>query len=181
MLNSDKIVLIGMMGSGKTTLGRLAAAHLRREFVDADSVIEAEAGATIPEIFAASGEMEFRRRELAVIEALLLRPGECIIAAGGGAFCQDETRRRLLAHSLTVFLRVEEPELLRRLEAADVAGRPMLAGDWRRRVADLASARYPVYGCADLVFELGRETPEVSAARLVAFLRDAMNKGEKAC
>lgn len=161
-----------MMGAGKSTLGILAAKRLNREFVDADRVLEAEAGMAIPEMFRLHGEAEFRRRESDVIRRVVERPGRAVVAAGGGAFCQRDVREYLLARSLTVFLRVGEEELLRRLALADPAQRPMLAGDWRRRVSELTRFRYPLYSQASLSIDIGDETPEKTLERLLAILSE---------
>lgn len=161
-----------MMGSGKTTLGRLTAERLDCGFLDVDAVVEKESGMPITGIFREFGEAEFRRRELEAIRRLLAQPGRLIVAAGGGAFCQDAARRHMQANALTVFLHVPEAELLRRLERGGVAARPLLAdADWRTRVADLVRERYPVYREARLVFEAAGEAPPDSAARLADAIR----------
>lgn len=161
-----------MMGSGKTTLGRLTAERLGCGFLDIDAVIEEEAGMPVSEIFRRHGEAEFRRRELDAIRRLLARPGRLIVAAGGGAFCQDEARAHLQAGALTVFLHVGEEELLRRLENGGVDARPMLAAaDWRARLAELIRVRYPVYREARVLFEVTEEPPSRSASRLADVLR----------
>lgn len=171
-----KIVLVGMMGSGKSTLGRLLARELACAFVDADAVIEEEAGCGIPEIFATEGEDAFRLREYEAMRGQLARPEELVIAAGGGAFCQSRIRELLAGRTgscgraLSVFLRVGEEELLARLARADVRERPMLRGDeWRSRVAELLRTRYPVYAGADLTLDIGEGE---DAAETVRRLRD---------
>ena len=165
-----------MMGAGKTTIGRLAAAKMGRVFLDVDSVVEAESGMTIADLFARHGEGEFRRRELDAITRLIASPAAAVLAAGGGAFCQAGVREYLKGNSVTVFLRVPEGELLRRLEAAGVAERPLLSRpDWRERVGELVRTRYPLYGEAALVLDVGGESPEETAERLVAMVTACPN------
>lgn len=167
----DKVVLVGMMGAGKTTLGRQAALLAGIPFVDVDTVIEEEHGISIPEMFRRHGEEEFRRRELAAIGRVLDRPGSAIVAAGGGAFCQEGVRRCLAGRAVSVFLRVEEDELLRRLELCDAGLRPILGGEgWRDRVAGIMNSRYPLYELADRVLPIGDEPPETTCRRLLELL-----------
>ncbi len=171
--NPPKIILVGMMGAGKTTLGRLLAARLACPFLDIDTVIETEAGQSIPDIFRLEGEAAFRRRELAAVRRLLDQPGAAVLAAGGGAFCQEDVRRCAQGRAASVFLRVGEEDLLRRLAASDIAARPMIAGDaWRERVRDLLRLRYPLYEQADLILDIpGDEAPGVTADRLITHFR----------
>lgn len=165
-------MLVGMMGAGKTTIGRRAALLAGVPFVDVDAAIEEESGLAIAEIFARDGEETFRRRELAAIDRLLALPGPAILAAGGGAFCQDAVRRLLTGRCVSVFLRVPETELLRRLEQTDPATRPVLGGDgWRDRIADIVGRRYPLYEQADLTLDIADEPPETTCARLLELLR----------
>lgn len=177
----DNIVLIGMMAAGKSTLGVLAAERLNREFVDADQVLEDEAGMPIPEIFRRHGEAEFRRREFDVIRRIVRRPGRHVVATGGGAFCQGDVREFLLGNALTVFLRVGEAELLRRLALANPDDRPMLAGDWRARVGELVRFRYPLYGKAHLAIDIADEPPAATLERLLAALAENVPLEDRAC
>lgn len=171
-----------MMGSGKTTLGRMLAERMRLDFTDADDVFESEAGMTVAEFFRLHGDDAFRRRELAIMRQLLASSVPVLVASGGGAFCQAETRGHLLENAVTVFLRVGKDELLRRLEKTDVASRPVLAGeDWRERVTELVETRYPVYEKADVVIDIGDESPEETVERLLCLLRTMEKRGEKAC
>lgn len=167
----DKIVLIGMMGAGKTTLGKMTAERTGRVFLDADSIIEAGSCMAIADIFRRFGEDEFRRRELATIRELMARPEAAVIATGGGAFCQPAVRDFLRGTGQTVFLKVSEAELLRRLERDGVEERPVLASpDWRARVLDLVRSRYPLYGEAAHILEIGDETPEQTVGRILDLL-----------
>ncbi|MCD8351496.1 MAG: shikimate kinase [Planctomycetaceae bacterium] len=166
-----KVVLIGMMGAGKTTVGRETAARAGRPFVDVDAVIESECGTSIAELFRTHGEVEFRRRELDCIRRLVATPGPHIIAAGGGAFCQEGVRQCLAGQAVTVFLRVDEDEILRRLREADAGLRPILGGNgWESRIAGIVRERYPLYELADLILPIGNEPPETTCSRLLELL-----------
>ncbi len=113
-LGSRAIVLIGMMGSGKTSVGRRLAARLGLPFHDADAEIEAAAGMTIPEIFARHGEAHFRDGERKVM-ARLLQFGPQVLATGGGAFMNEATRAAIAAHGVSVWLKAEFEVLMRRV------------------------------------------------------------------
>ena len=159
------IVLIGFMGAGKTTVGRLLAEHLGMPFVDSDAVIEASEGLAVREIFATRGEAEFRRVEAATIRRLLAGP-DVVLAVGGGALTAAEVRAALAAHQV-VLLDVAFEEALERV-AAD-PGRPMLhrpdlsglydrrQDDYREaaRVAVPVSGRSPREVVADVLAALG--------------------------
>ncbi len=158
------IVLVGLMGAGKTTVGRRLAASLRLPFVDADEEIEKAAGLKIAEIFAMHGEEEFRRGERRVIARLLHGPPQ-VLATGGGAFMNDETRALVLAHATSVWLRADLDVLMRRVEKRD--NRPLLKqGDPRATMERLMAERYPIYGEADLVVD-SNNGPHASAVTAV--------------
>ncbi|MDR1744422.1 MAG: AAA family ATPase [Planctomycetota bacterium] len=170
-----KIVLVGMMGSGKSTLGRLLAERMGCPFADVDDVIERDAGKRIADIFRTEGEDGFRLREYEAMLRLVERPGDLALAAGGGAFCQERIRALLAGRARSVFLRVGEEELLARLARADVAERPLLRGDeWRERVAELVRIRYPIYSGADVTLDV-RDGED--AAATVARLHEALAGG----
>ena len=145
------VVLVGMMGSGKSTIGRRLALRLGLSFVDADAEIERAAGQTIPEIFNGHGEEEFRRGEERVIERLL--DGEpTVIATGGGAFVNDRTRRRIKDNGISIWLRAEIPVLLERVKRNNA--RPLLKnGDPEAILRKLADERYRYYEQADIVVD----------------------------
>lgn len=105
-LGARSIVLVGMMGVGKSTIGRRMAARLKLPFVDADTEIEAAAGMTIPEIFERHGEQHFRDGEVKVI-ARLLEGGPIVLATGGGAFMREETRNRIAAKAISIWLKAD--------------------------------------------------------------------------
>ena len=145
------IVLVGLMGAGKTTIGRRLAAVLGLPFLDADEEIERAAGLPIAEIFARHGEPDFRRGERRVIERLLQGPLH-VLATGGGAFMDTETRALLRAQATSVWLRADLDVLLRRVEKRD--NRPLLRqGNPREIMARLMTERYPVYAEADLTVD----------------------------
>lgn len=169
-----------MMGAGKSTLGKMLAERSGLRFIDVDADIEAACGMSISELFRAHGEDEFRRRELEAFRKLAADSETAVLAAGGGAFCQEETGRFLRDNFVTVFLNVAEDELLRRLEAAGVAERPLLASpDWRRRVRQLVAERYPKYGRATHMLKIADESPETTVTRMSELLElPARGQGE---
>jgi shikimate kinase len=121
------LFLIGLPGSGKSTLGRQLAAHYGREFVDLDKVIVREAGRSIPEIFAAEGEIGFRQREAAALTRVAARPHPLVVATGGGTPCFHDNMLLLRRVGFVLWLAVPVPELVRRLAGAGQAARPLLA------------------------------------------------------
>jgi len=164
---ADRIVLVGFMGAGKSTVGPLVARTLRWGFRDLDAWIEAESGRPVAEIFAAEGEAAFRARELEAAR----RAGALtrhVIAAGGGAFAQDETRQTLSAGALTVWLQCSEPALLARIP--DDGSRPLAAN--RERMRAILTEREACYGLADLAVDTTSLAPEAVAARIVEATRD---------
>lgn len=150
-LGARSIVLIGLMGAGKTAVGRRLAGALDLPFVDADSEIESAAGQTISEIFAEYGEAYFRNGERKVI-ARLLGNGPQVLATGGGAYMDRSTRAAIKAHGVSVWLRAELPLLLRRVRRRD--NRPLLQGDDPETIMrKLMDERYPIYAKADITVE----------------------------
>ncbi|WP_408903706.1 3-dehydroquinate synthase [Neokomagataea anthophila] len=158
------IVLIGMMGVGKTTIGRRLAQLLGRRFVDADAEIERAAGCSITEIFERHGEAFFRNGERRVITRLL-DGAPCVLATGGGAWMNKETRSRIRQRGLSVWLRAPIPVLLKRVHGRH--GRPLLAtGNPHEILSNLAEQRHPVYAEADLIVDCGDETVEQGVEKL---------------
>jgi shikimate kinase len=142
------IVLVGMMGAGKSTIGRRIAARLRLPFLDADSEIEAAAGMTIPEIFEVHGEPHFRDGEARVI-ARLLESGPAVLATGGGSFMREETRRRIGDKAVSIWLKADADIIMRRVKRR--ADRPLLqTADPAATVSRLMTEREPVYRHADI-------------------------------
>jgi shikimate kinase len=147
-LGARSVVLVGMMGAGKSTIGRRLAARLRLPFLDADIEIEAAASMTIPEIFAAHGEPYFRDGEARVI-ARLLDNGPAVIATGGGAFMREETRNLIRAKAVSIWLKADADVIMKRVKRR--ADRPLLqTEDPAATVSRLLEAREPVYQSADL-------------------------------
>lgn len=145
------IVLVGLMGAGKTTVGRRLAQKLGLPFVDADTEIERAAGETIPEIFERHGEAVFRDGERRVI-ARLLEAGPQVLATGGGAFMDETTRAQIAEHGISIWLRADLDVLMRRV--ARRSNRPLLKqGDPRRVMERLIAERYPVYAGADITVD----------------------------
>jgi shikimate kinase len=122
-LGTRSVVLVGMMGAGKSTIGRRLSLRLRLPFLDADTEIEAAAGMSIPDIFETHGEPDFRDGEARVI-ARLLDGGPAVIATGGGAFMREETRRRISAQAVSMWLKADADTILRRVRRR--ADRPLL-------------------------------------------------------
>jgi shikimate kinase len=150
-LDNRAIVLVGLMGAGKTSIGRRLASKLGIGFIDADHEIEKAAGKTIPEIFADHGEAYFREGERRVI-ARLLENGAQVLATGGGAFINEETRARISARSVSVWLRADLPLLMKRVLKRD--NRPLLKQDDPESVMRrLIETRYPVYAEANVIVE----------------------------
>src|SRR5229473_2287332 len=147
-LGTRLVVLVGMMGAGKSTIGRRLAARLGLSFLDADSEIEAAAGMSIPDIFEAHGEPHFRDGEARVI-ARLLESGPAVLATGGGAFMREDTRNRVGAKAVSIWLKADADIIMRR--ARRRADRPLLqTPDPEGTVGRLISEREPVYQHADL-------------------------------
>ena len=147
-LGPRSVVLVGMMGAGKSTIGRRLAARLRLPFTDADTEIEAAAGMSIPDIFETHGEPHFRDGEARVI-ARLLDSGPAVIATGGGAFMREETRNRIRDMAVSIWLKADVEIIMKRVKRR--ADRPLLqTEDPVATVSRLLEAREPVYRTADL-------------------------------
>jgi shikimate kinase len=147
-LGTRSVVLVGMMGAGKSTIGRRLSARLRLQFLDADAEIEAAAGMSIPDIFETHGEPHFRDGEARVI-ARLLDNGPAVIATGGGAFMREETRNRIRDKAVSIWLKADADVIMRRVKRR--ADRPLLqTEDPAATVSRLLEAREPVYQSADL-------------------------------
>ena len=151
-LRAHTLVLVGMMGAGKSSVGKRLAQVLDLPFKDADEEIERAAGLTIPDIFALRGEAEFREGERRVIARLLDDPPH-VLATGGGAFVNPETRALMRTkNAVSIWLRADPEVLARRVGRKD--NRPLLRGqDARQVLAELLAARQPAYSQADLIVE----------------------------
>ena len=179
------IVLVGLMGAGKSCIGRRLATRLGLAFTDADSEIEAAAGCSIEDIFEHHGEAAFRDGERRVIQRLLAGPVQ-VVSTGGGAFMDPRTRAEIRARGISVWLRADLELLLKRTGRRN--NRPLLKrGDPRAILDGLIRDRYPVYAEADVVVDsvdgppeitVGRVAEAIEAVRLEAPLRDETAKGE---
>jgi shikimate kinase len=147
-LGTRSVVLVGMMGAGKSTIGRRLSARLRLPFLDADMEIEAAAGMSIPDIFETHGEPHFRDGEARVI-ARLLDGGPAVIATGGGAFMREETRSRIGSRAVSIWLKADADVIMKRVKRR--ADRPLLqTADPAATVGRLIEEREPVYQHADI-------------------------------
>jgi shikimate kinase len=187
-LGTRSVVLVGMMGAGKSSIGRRLAARLGIPFADADSEIETAARMTIPDIFSTYGEAYFRSGETRVI-ARLLEGGPQVLATGGGAFMNADTRGAIAANGISVWLKAEIDVLMRRIKRRQ--DRPLLkTEDPGETLRTLMAERYPVYEHADLTIQ-SREVPhekivdEIVGALAVRLApkveaRDAVTDAERA-
>lgn len=147
------IALIGLMGVGKSTVGRRLAQRLNLPFADGDHEIEAAAGMTVSDIFSLRGEAEFRAGEARVMRRLLEGP-PIVLATGGGAVLNPETRALVKTRSTSVWMRADLKVVAERVQRRDT--RPLLRGrDPLQALTDLAEARYPIYGEADITVDVG--------------------------
>jgi shikimate kinase len=163
-LRRKTIALVGLMGVGKSSIGRRLALSLDLPFRDADNEVEAAAGQTISDIFAAYGEQAFREGERKVI-ARLMDDGPHVLATGGGAFVNDETRALIKERAISVWLKADLDLLARRVSRKDT--RPLVRGkDPLKVLTELAEVRYPLYAQADLVVQTG-DTPHYEAVEAV--------------
>jgi shikimate kinase len=162
------VVLVGLMGAGKTKIGRRLAARLGLPFFDSDQEIETAAGETIEEIFANRGERVFREGERRVIARLLMTPVH-VLATGGGAFMDPLTRAGIRRRGVSLWLRADLDVLVQRVSRR--SDRPLLnAGDPRAILAQLIEQRHPTYGEADITVDSGEGSPETTVTRAIAAL-----------
>ncbi len=161
LLGHRPIVLIGMMGAGKTTVGRRLASKLGRHFVDSDEEVEKAAGMTIEDIFRAHGEADFRAGEVKVI-ARLLKDENIVLGTGGGAFINAETRGLVKASAVSVWIKADFDLLFQRVSRR--SNRPLLkTANPRETLQKLIDARYPIYAEADVTV-VSRDVPQDQVA-----------------
>lgn len=164
-LGSTSILLVGLMGCGKSSIGKRLAAKLMLPFVDADDEIEKVAAKSISEIFADQGEAFFRDREHKVIHRLLLS-GPQVLATGGGAFMHPDTRADIAKAGISIWLRAELPVLMRRVQKRDT--RPLLkSGNPEMTMRRLMETRYPLYAEADLIVDSREEPHDLIVSEIV--------------
>ncbi|MGO8920754.1 MAG: shikimate kinase [Stellaceae bacterium] len=162
------VALVGLMGAGKTSIGRRLAQRLGLPFIDADAEIESAAGTSVEEIFLRHGETAFRDGERRVIARLLDTPAH-VLATGGGAFMDPSTRALLRARTVTVWLRADLDIMLARVQRRN--NRPLLkGGDPRAVLEQLIAERYPVYAEADITVDSVDGPPEATLERVLAAL-----------
>jgi len=168
-LDDRSIVLVGLMGAGKTCIGKRLATKIGLGFVDADAEIEAAADCTVEEIFARYGEQAFRDGERRVIARLLEGPRQ-VLATGGGAFVNPETRENVHRHGVSVWLCADLDILVQRVSRRN--DRPLLrTGNPRETLERLIEQRYPCYAEADITVDTGNEPPDYTVEKVV----DALN------
>jgi shikimate kinase len=169
MMHAGSLYLVGMMGAGKSTVGRLLARRLKLRFFDCDHEIERRCGVKIPLVFEIEGEAGFRAREAETVAELSELPG-IVLATGGGAILLEENRRRLAARGTVIYLRARPEDLYSRVR--NDRNRPLLAtADPLRRLRELHAERDPLYASiADVVIDTGKQTVQALARELVARL-----------
>ena len=177
LLDGRSIVLVGLMGAGKSTIGRRLAQKLDLAFVDADAEIEQAAGKSVQDIFRDHGEVSFREGERRVI-ARLLESGPQVLATGGGAFMTEETRNNISRRGIAVWLKADITLLMKRVRRRD--NRPLLKADNPEEVMQtLIEQRYPVYSQADIIVE-SRDVPHSSIVSDVIRALAAYQRARKA-
>ncbi|MBT6094193.1 MAG: shikimate kinase [Rhodospirillaceae bacterium] len=174
MPNSDNstqksIVLIGLMGAGKTTIGRKLAEKMNLPFIDSDDEVVTAAGCSIEDIFELYGETAFRDVETRVISRIM-EEGPSVVATGGGAFMNDRTRDAVKAGGTSVWLKADLDILVARTSGR--TDRPLLKDlDPRQKLQELMDQRYPVYAEADIAIETGNESADATVARVFDALK----------
>lgn len=167
-LGARPVVLVGMMGAGKTVMGRRLALALGLGFVDSDHEIEAASGMTIPDLFAQHGEAFFRERESRIVERLV-RAGPCVVATGGGSFINPVTRAIIRSEAVSIWIKAEFDVLMRRVRKR--SNRPLLrTADPEGTLRALMAERYPIYAEADITV-VSRDGPhDVLVGEMLAAL-----------
>lgn len=165
------LVLVGLMGSGKTALGKRLAVALNRAFVDSDHLVEQEAGLSVRDIFDIGGEAKFRELERRMI-AKNLTGNPVILSTGGGAFCDPQTRAAITKQAISLWLDSAPEDLLERI--GNVASRPLLAdGDPLTILSELRTQRLPAYSQADLHVVTGPDSRRVSMKKVLCALEES--------
>lgn len=162
------ILLVGMMGVGKTSLGRILARHLNLPFVDSDKEIEKLTGFTISDLFARYGEVEFRKGEERIMERLL-KGKPCVLSSGGGAFLSEKTRNVAKEYAVSVWIKAGSDVISKRTQGR--THRPLVpAADNKKAIERLVSEAYPLYEKADIMVESFQEHPYKTVNRLLMLL-----------
>ena len=167
------VVLVGIMGAGKTTVGKILADRIGVKFIDADQEIERAAGCSITDFFEKYGEVEFRKGEERVISRILAGQ-PCVLATGGGAFMSQATRLLIKKTATSVWLRVSFEVLAKRLEKR--SGRPLLQTvDPQQTLRALINKRYPIYNDADLIVDAKDDAVDITVSKVIECLGDYYN------
>lgn len=173
-LGRRSIVFVGLMGAGKTAIGRRVAGALGLSFTDSDHEIEAVSRMTVPELFERYGEAEFRALEQRVI-ARILDNGPQVLSTGGGAYMNDQTRRAIADHGISVWLKADIDILMDRVVKKQ--DRPLLKNpDPRAVMLRLMNERYPVYANADVTVVTRNETKDVIAEEVIAAIAEMLRR-----
>lgn len=179
-ISLDKpIVMVGLMGAGKTSVGRALARRLGVPFVDSDKEIETAAGCSVVDIFAMYGEAEFRRAEQRVIERIFNTPPAIkVISTGEGAFITPAVRKLVLERAVSVWLRADLDLLVKRTKFRDT--RPqLLHADSRKILGQLIRERYDTYALADITVETRDESLRKTVAKVIGAVAEYVNKKEE--
>lgn len=164
---ADHLVLVGMMGAGKTTVGRELATRLGWAFLDSDAMVEASTGSTVVELLATGGEQAFRVEESRVLAEALATPTPTVVSAAGGTVLDAGNRARLKSQAMVVWLRADPATLTDRVGAGE--GRPLLADDPAARLSELDAVRRPFYEeVADVVVDVDGLDPSRVADRVLS-------------
>lgn len=177
-LGRRNLVLVGLMGAGKSAIGRLVAQQLGLPFIDTDTEIERVSRMSISELFAAYGEEEFRALETRVIKRLM-RSGPRVVSTGGGAFINDKTRKQIeRSGGVSVWLNADLEVLWERVNKRD--NRPLLKTENpKQTLKDLMDKRYPIYALADITVQSRDERKEVIAAEVLTAVIDHIGKDKR--
>ena len=172
-----RILLVGMMGAGKTTTGHLLAERLGWGYRDSDADVESATGLTVPELFARDGEAAFRRAEATVLAAALADPSPSVVSVAGGAVLSEDNRRLIAASGIVVWLRARPETLAARVGGG--AGRPLLGDDPAEAVVRLSAVRAPFYAeVADVVLDVEELDPVTVADRIIVAMDAAITPGQ---
>ena len=166
----ERVLLIGMMGAGKSTVGRALAERLGRPYLDSDEQVERTTGRTVPEIFEADGEAAFRAEEKKALAEAATSDGPVVVSVAGGAVLDPDNRRRLRQAGTVVWLRAEVDTLAARVGSG--AGRPLLSEGPEETLQRLYAERRPLYEeLADVVVDVDGITPDEAVERILAALK----------
>lgn len=176
MTTGERILLVGMMGAGKTTVGRALAERLGYGYMDSDHQVESRTGQTVREIFETRGEAAFREDERHALEEALVGDGPMVVSVAGGAVLDPDNREALRQAGLVVWLKASPTALARRVagQASDTSHRPLLGDDPLEALGRLYRDRAPLYEeLADLVIDVEDRTPEQAVQEVVDHLEEA--------